>query len=130
MKLNAVGVASSDIPKTISFYECLGFTFGEFTPDGKHVESVPNDGSARLMIDSTEVIEAINGKVPKPGNHSSFAIEFASAAEVDEVAQKVAAAGFTVAKEPWDAFWGQRYAVVADPDGYMVDLYAALEQKK
>ena len=33
-------------------------------------------------------------------------------------------AGFTVVKEPWDAFWGQRYAIVADPDGYMVDLFA------
>jgi uncharacterized glyoxalase superfamily protein PhnB len=30
-------------------------------------------------------------------------------------------------KEPWDAFWGQRYAVVADPDGNHVDLYAPLQ---
>ena len=28
--------------------------------------------------------------------------------------------------EPWDAVWGQRYAVVHDPDGNPVDLYAAL----
>jgi uncharacterized glyoxalase superfamily protein PhnB len=29
-------------------------------------------------------------------------------------------------KEPWDAFWGQRYAQVKDPDGNGVDLFAAL----
>jgi uncharacterized glyoxalase superfamily protein PhnB len=27
---------------------------------------------------------------------------------------------------PWDAFWGQRYATVLDPDGNSVDLFAAL----
>ena len=28
--------------------------------------------------------------------------------------------------EPFDAFWGQRYATVRDPDGNAVDLFAAL----
>jgi predicted enzyme related to lactoylglutathione lyase len=44
---------------------------------------------------------------------------------VDEVAERVAAAGHTVAHPPFDAPWGQRYAV-ADPDGYRVDLFAPL----
>ena len=38
----------------------------------------------------------------------------------------VTAAGFHGEKEPWDAFWGQRYAQVRDPDGVPVDLFAAL----
>ena len=25
---------------------------------------------------------------------------------------------------PWDAFWGQRYATVVDPNGVWVDIYA------
>jgi uncharacterized glyoxalase superfamily protein PhnB len=29
--------------------------------------------------------------------------------------------------EPWDAFWGQRYALLRDPDGVEVNLYAPLE---
>ncbi len=28
--------------------------------------------------------------------------------------------------DPFDAFWGQRYASVRDPDGNAVDLFAAL----
>ncbi|MFL6036949.1 MAG: glyoxalase, partial [Gaiellaceae bacterium] len=28
--------------------------------------------------------------------------------------------------EPFDAFWGQRYATVVDPDGNAVDLFAPL----
>ena len=27
---------------------------------------------------------------------------------------------------PWDAFWGQRYAIVTDPDGNHVELFAPL----
>ena len=34
------------------------------------------------------------------------------------------AAGVESHKEPWDAFWGQRYAVVKDPDGNHIDLFA------
>ena len=34
--------------------------------------------------------------------------------------------GFDGDKEPWDAFWGQRYAQVRDPDGVPVAFYAAL----
>jgi uncharacterized glyoxalase superfamily protein PhnB len=32
--------------------------------------------------------------------------------------------GFTGFKPPWDAFWGQRYAILEDPDGNHVSLFA------
>jgi uncharacterized glyoxalase superfamily protein PhnB len=35
-------------------------------------------------------------------------------------------AGYESQHEPWDAFWGQRYATVRDPDGNGVDLFAPL----
>lgn len=126
MKLDAVGVVSTDIDKTISFYELLGFSFGELTPDKKHVESISEGTSIRLMIDSEDVIKEIIGETSTPSNHSMFAIQYSSPDEVDSVVAKIKAAGFTVVKEPWNAFWGQRYAVVADPDNYKVDLYAQI----
>ncbi|WP_373278242.1 VOC family protein [Gordonia effusa] len=46
--------------------------------------------------------------------------------EVDRVFGVLVAAGAPVHLEPFDAFWGQRYASVADPDGNAVELYAAL----
>jgi len=45
---------------------------------------------------------------------------------VDEVYARVTAPGFQGEKEPWDAFWGQRYGQLRDPDGVPVDLYSAL----
>jgi uncharacterized glyoxalase superfamily protein PhnB len=49
-----------------------------------------------------------------------------SPAEVDEIYARVTGAGFHGEKAPWDAFWGQRYAQLQDPDGVPVDLYARL----
>jgi uncharacterized glyoxalase superfamily protein PhnB len=46
--------------------------------------------------------------------------------EVDQVYRELLAAGGSAHNEPWDAFWGQRYAQVVDPDGNVVDLFAAL----
>ena len=60
------------------------------------------------------------------GNQLALAFECESPAEVDERYEQIVAAGFVGEKEPWDAFWGQRYAQVRDPDGVPVDLFAAL----
>ena len=49
-----------------------------------------------------------------------------SPAEVDAMHARVVAAGFHSHLAPWDAFWGQRYATVHDPDGNAVDLFAPL----
>ncbi len=126
MKLAAVGIFSSDITNSVRFYEILGFKFPEFKPDEDHLEPITAPGEMRLMIDSKKLLTELLGKEPSPANHSAFALEYSSAAEVDEIAAKVKAAGFKVQKEPWDAFWGQRYAIVADPDGQLVDLFANL----
>lgn len=46
---------------------------------------------------------------------------------VDQAFGEMIAAGFRGHVRPWDAFWGQRYATLLDPDGNSVDLFAALE---
>jgi uncharacterized glyoxalase superfamily protein PhnB len=57
----------------------------------------------------------------------TLAVEFDMPADVDEAFAKMVGAGHASIREPFDAFWGQRYATVADPDGNHVDLYAAAE---
>ena len=47
-------------------------------------------------------------------------------AEVDAAWIELTEAGYEGHLEPWDAFWGMRYAVVHDPDGRPVDLFALL----
>ena len=126
MKIDAIGVKSTDLAKTISFYSIFGFTFPELNDEDQHIEAIAESGQVRLMIDSAEMLESIIGDKPVPSNHSAFAILCESPDEVNSVTKKIKDSGFDVIKEPWDAFWGQRYAIVKDPDGYLIDLFASL----
>jgi uncharacterized glyoxalase superfamily protein PhnB len=96
-ELNALGIVVGDMATSIRFYRLLGVDLPE-TPGEGHVE-------AALL---------------------SLAFECASPVEVDETYARATGAGFKGEKEPWDAFWGQRYAQLQDPDGVPVDLFAAL----
>jgi catechol 2,3-dioxygenase-like lactoylglutathione lyase family enzyme len=122
-QLNAIGIVCSDMRRSVAFYGQLGIEF----PEGNgHVESTLPNG-VRLMLDTEEVIRSFRPDwVRAAGNQLSLAFECASPAEVDELYARVVAAGFDGEKEPWDAFWGQRSAQLADPDGVPVDLFATL----
>jgi catechol 2,3-dioxygenase-like lactoylglutathione lyase family enzyme len=124
-QLNAVGIVTSDMARSIAFYRALGLDVPE-TPGEGHVDVLLPSG-VRLMLDTEEVINSFRPDWQRAtGNQLSLALECASPADVDETYAKVVAAGFHGEKEPWDAFWGQRYAQLADPDGVPVDLYATL----
>ena len=85
------------------------------------------ESGLRLMWDTEDVIGSFDPEWRRnEGNVVALAFECASPAQVDETYRRVVDAGFRSRKEPWDAFWGQRYAQVFDPDGTPVDLFAAL----
>ena len=48
-------------------------------------------------------------------------------AEVDALVSSLAAEGVPVQQEPYDAFWGARYAVVSDPDGNGVGIMSPVD---
>jgi uncharacterized glyoxalase superfamily protein PhnB len=80
------------------------------------------------MLDSEVIIRTFLPDWSRQnGNQISIAVECASLSEVDEIYARVTSAGFEGEKEPWDAYWGQRYALLGDPDGVRVNLYAPLE---
>jgi uncharacterized glyoxalase superfamily protein PhnB len=123
--LNALGIVTSDMATSIRFYRLLGLGFPE-TPDEGHIEaSLPN--GVRFMLDSEDVVLSFRPDWKREtGNQLSLAFECASPAEVDDLYARVVAEGFDGEKAPWDAFWGQRYAQLRDPDGVPVDLFARL----
>lgn len=126
MNISAIGVTSKDLKKTVKFYETLGFVFPEFKEDEDHIESTSSKNGLRLMIDDYKIVEEIIGEKPKASNHSVFAIEADSPKDVDNMVDKLRENNYIIKKEPWDAFWGQRYAVVQDPDGYLIDIFKNL----
>jgi len=123
MQIAAVAVSATDLTDAVAFYEVLGFRFRPVEPGTQHLEA---EAGVRLMIDTAALLEQLHGEPPRPGNTAGFALLFDTPAEVDAAAAAVAAAGHTVVTPPYDAPWGQRYATVADPDGYRVDLFCVL----
>jgi uncharacterized glyoxalase superfamily protein PhnB len=125
--LNAIGIVSSDLARSVAFYRLLGVDF----PEGGegHIEATLPSG-VRLMLDEEEVIRSFRPDwTRESGNQLALAFECSSPNEVNELYERVKAAGFDTEKEPWDAFWGQRYAQLRDPDGVPVDLFAPLPDR-
>lgn len=128
IKIDAVGVISSNIKQTIKFYEILGFVFPDISGDEQHIEAISKKGEVRLMIDSKEFFIKETGLDLKVGSASAFALLCENVDLVDSIAKSIGNNGFKILKEPWNAFWGQRYCIVEDPDGYKIDLFANITQ--
>jgi uncharacterized glyoxalase superfamily protein PhnB len=107
--------------RSMRFYRLLGLDLPADPPEG-HVQATMASGT-RLMFDTDEVVTSF---VPDwervDGTLVSLAFECASPADVDDVYAQVVSAGFEGLKAPWDAYWGQRYALLQDPDGVRVNL--------
>jgi uncharacterized glyoxalase superfamily protein PhnB len=125
-KLNAFGIVVADMAASVAFYRRLGLEFPPNAETEGHVE-VTLDGGMRLLFDTIEVIQRFTHYEPASGGHRmGLAFACSSPTRVDEVYASLTSAGATSLKEPWDAFWGQRYAQIQDPDGNPVDLFAPL----
>jgi uncharacterized glyoxalase superfamily protein PhnB len=120
-QLDAIGIVSSDLARTRAFYGLLGI---EFAAGDDHVEATMPNG-LRLMLDTEDVMRSFDPDWSRTtGNQATLAFACDSPAEVDELYKQVVTAGFEGHKEPWDAFWGYRYAQLRDPDGVPIDLFA------
>jgi uncharacterized glyoxalase superfamily protein PhnB len=125
MSLDAIGIVSRDTSLSVEFYALLGI---DLTPKGgpDHFEGATASG-VRIMLDSVNLIKEINPSWTEPtGSAMTLCFVQESPEAVDALYNRILAAGFRSSKAPWDAFWGQRYSSVLDPDGNQIDLFAAL----
>jgi uncharacterized glyoxalase superfamily protein PhnB len=126
-QLDVFGIVVSDMARSVAFYRLLGLEFPEGAEGEPHVEA-PLPGGMRYALDTEDVMRAFDPGWTRPtnGHATGGAFRCESPGEVDQIYNDLLAAGATTHKEPFDAFWGQRYAQLKDPDGTVIDLYAAL----
>jgi catechol 2,3-dioxygenase-like lactoylglutathione lyase family enzyme len=122
--LDAIGVVVSDMATSLAFYRKLGCEFPAGAEAEGHVDCAI--GGVRLLLDTEEVVRSFADWPLTVGTRTALAFRCADAAAVDAIYAGALGAGGTALKEPWDAPWGMRYAVLSDPDGTHIDLYAAL----
>ncbi|MEU7768804.1 VOC family protein [Nocardia sp. NPDC049190] len=127
-QLDVIGIVVTDMAAAVSFYRRLGIDFPVGSEQEAHAEAALPNG-LRLALDTEAVIASFHPGWTPPQRAGRVGIAFrcADPADVDTVYADLVNAGYHGELKPWDAFWGQRYAVVNDPDGNGIDLYAALQ---
>ncbi|ANW17520.1 VOC family protein [Streptomyces clavuligerus] len=127
-QLDAIGIVTSDLPASLAFYRRLGLDIPAGAESAPHVE-VTLPGGTRVLWDTEETVRSFDPSWTRPegGDRTALAFRCADPAEVDAVYAGLTAAGHRGHLAPWDAAWGQRYAVVLDPDGLGVQLFANTE---
>jgi len=121
-----IGIVVRDMGASLRFYRLLGLEIPPNLEAEQHVElTLPN--GFRIAWDGLEMMKSLYPDWGEPaGQRMILAFKCESPAEVDRLYQRVLQSGHQGYKAPWDAFWGQRYAVIVDPDGNLVDLFAGL----
>ena len=126
-KLDLVGIIVADMARSLAFYRLLGFDLPDDADTQPHVEAIL-PGGMRVAWDTVETIRSFDPDYTPPSGGPGIGLAFLldSPAEVDATYDKLIGAGYEGHRAPWDAPWGQRYALVRDPDGNSADLFAPL----
>lgn len=125
-RFSVIELVTADMGQSLAFYRRLGLDIPADADDQPHVEAkLP--GGMRMAWDTVETIRSFDPDYQQPGvSQISLAFDCDEPAQVDATYNDLVKAGYRGHHKPWDAFWGQRYATVLDPDGNGVDLFATL----
>lgn len=121
-----VGIVVKDMGAALRFYRALGLQIAEGQDSEPYVEIVTSNGY-RISWNTEAMVKELDPAWVEPiGRRIGLAFKCEHPSVVDSTYARLVGAGYVGHKEPWDAFWGQRYAVILDPDGNGVDLFSPL----
>jgi catechol 2,3-dioxygenase-like lactoylglutathione lyase family enzyme len=130
--LHMLNVVTADLAASLEFYRRLGVEVpAGVDDDDVHVE-LPQPGGFSLEIDAhgSATIWHAGFRADPAGVGVVLGFRLPSNEAVDERYADLVAAGHTGRQPPFDAFWGARYAIVADPDGNDVGLMGPIEESR
>ncbi|MGJ4844964.1 VOC family protein [Leifsonia sp. Le1] len=134
MDFASIRIITDDVDRLAHFYELVTGTpaarpapvFAEFRTQ-----------SATLAIGSTATVAMLGDQAPRPGSNASVIIEF-QVQDVDAEFARIrndiggadaATADAAVVMEPTTMPWGNRSAIVRDPDGNLVNIFSRPEAR-
>jgi uncharacterized glyoxalase superfamily protein PhnB len=131
-----VNLVVRDMDAALAFYARLGIQVGDGGggdwPPGsgaRHADvTMPN--GVRLEFDNREMAAIWHAGARVAAAEPPRVVLGCSLPSRDAVDERYTAlvdAGYTGRQPPYDAFWGARYAIVADPDGNDVGLMSPID---
>lgn len=120
-----------DIEASAEFYRRLGVVSPPSAVTGGHVALKTPSGFS-LELDEAESAQLWHAGFRSDPASVGIVIGFAleSREAVDDRYAELTSAGYQGRQPPFDAFWGARYAIVADPDGNDVGLMSPIEDSR
>lgn len=122
-----VNIIVADLERSRAFYEMLGMAFRSRNRHGEGPAEawVSTNTGVTVVLHSTAFASWWDETAPQPSaGGPQVDLEVESAERLDEMIAGVRAVGATIVKPPTDMPWGQRFAIVHDPDGHHVGLKA------
>jgi uncharacterized glyoxalase superfamily protein PhnB len=130
--LHMLNVIVGDMPASLEFYRRLGVAAADGGPEpGAHVQ-LRMPGGFSLELDTAESARIWHAGWRADQASTGVVIGFAlpSREAVDQRYAELTSAGYQGRQPPFDAFWGARYAIVADPDGNDVGLMSPVDDAR
>jgi uncharacterized glyoxalase superfamily protein PhnB len=124
-----INLVCRDVEASLAFYRALGVEIPESkihrTPTGIHHVDVTLPSGMLLEFDSVALAKAYNHgwkEFSGAGTRTVLGFDVPARGDVDALYEKLTGLGHPGSQPPFDAFWGSRYAMVADPDGNLVGI--------
>ncbi|MEB3366039.1 VOC family protein [Saccharopolyspora mangrovi] len=117
-----VNLVVADLERSREFYERLGITFRPRNRRGAGSAEawVSSNTGIAVGLHSTEFASWWDESAPQPSaGGPQLDLELDSADTLDATVEEL---GTSVVKRPADMPWGQRFAIVLDPDGHRIGL--------
>jgi predicted lactoylglutathione lyase len=117
--LRQVNLVVSDLVRSQTFYSRFGW---QFRPMGDAALIADAEG-LQIALHLPDFVRMWNeGYDGRTGGATVLDVSVPDRASVDRLHAEIRALGHASPQEPFDAFFGSRYAVVEDPDGNLVGL--------
>ena len=119
-------IVVKDMEAAVRFYRRLGLDIADTEPEFQdHHRNASGTGGIRIDSDSVDFARHWNKGWKGGMGVLEFRVE--SRRRVDEIFSDLVSGGYRAQQEPYDAFFGARFAVVEDPDGNAVGIMSPLD---
>jgi predicted lactoylglutathione lyase len=131
--ISQINLVARRFDETLKFYRLLGLDIPApmTQPPGSLHAPADLASGFEFQVDNEHHARIYNAAWRRPTASSSLllSVSVGSREEVDSTYAKLIAAGYEGRQPPYDAFWGSRFAIVADPEGNDVGLMSPAERR-
>jgi len=127
--LDQLNLVVEDMEATLGFYRALGLAI-RVAPDGQHASAELANGVTLECDAPSFVAQWDSGWRGTTGGGPVIGFSLPDRDAVDRTFAELTGAGHRAHQQPYDAFWGARYAIVDDPDGHPVGLMSPIEDSR